>query len=159
MKTRNIPAVLLLFVLASCKTDFSPDSYEVGSVGTVNRAVEGVIISVREVKIQGNTGTGAAAGGIAGGVGGAAVIGGGDGASAVVGAIGGALVGALAGNAIEKRSSKQRGYSYVVKTGNGSLLTLVQGADVKLKVGQRVIVEYGPRSRIIPYPEKKEKKE
>lgn len=154
MKIHNALAILILFILASCKSNFSGDVYDVGSVGTVGRAVKGVIISVREVKIQGTTGVGAGAGAAAGAVGGAAAFGSDDPASAIVGAIGGAVLGGITGNALENESSKQRGYEYVVETENGSLLTLVQGLNEKLKVGQEVIVQYGPRSRVIPYPAK-----
>ena len=53
----------------------------------------------------------------------------------------------------EKELTKQTGMEYVVKTGNGALITLVQSDDVPFKVSQRVIVVYGTRSRIIDDPD------
>ncbi len=41
---------------------------------------------------------------------------------------------------------------YVVETENGAVLTVVQGEDAALIVGQNVLVMYGSRSRVIADP-------
>jgi len=139
-------------VFAGC-ADVSPSSYSVGSVGQVNRAVRGTIISVRDVRIQGSqTGTGATAGAIAGGAAGSQL--GNDAAAHVAGAVGGAVVGALAGGAIEEGSTRQAGVEYVVETETGAIMTLVQGAEDRMSIGDHVLVLYGDRSRIIRDPGK-----
>ena len=61
----------------------------------------------------------------------------------------GAVIGALAGSAIEKGVTNQTGIEYVVKTDNGETLTLVQGPSPAFTVGQKVMVLYGKRARII----------
>lgn len=142
--------VLTLF---SCAPNVSVDTYAVGSVGQVNRAVQGIIISARPVKISGtNSGIGAGAGAGAGAAGGATL--GGDAAGMAVGAIAGAVVGGVAGVLTEEELTKQTGMEYVVKTGNGSLISVVQSDDVPFEINQHVIVVYGTRSRIINDPDR-----
>ena len=144
--------VSAMCLLAGC-ANVSPSTYSVGSVGQVNRAVRGTIISVREVKIEGSqSGAGATAGAIAGGAVGSQA--GNDAATHVVGAVGGAVVGALAGGALEEGSTRQRGIEYVVETETGAIMTLVQGPEDRLQIGDHVLVLYGDRSRIIRDPEK-----
>lgn len=135
------------FVVA-CTPNVSPDSYSVGAVGQVNRVVRGKVISARLVQISGTqTGVGAGAGAAAGAVGGSFV--GGNIRSNVVGAIGGAVVGGVAGALLEEGASRQKGMEYVIETENGAILTVVQGEDEALSIGQNVLVMYGSRSRVI----------
>lgn len=90
---------------------------------------------------------GATAGASAGGVAGSQI---GSSAEAnIIGAIGGAVIGGIAGAAAEDAASRQMGIEYVVEATNGALLTVVQGADVPLSVGQKVLVIYGEQSRVI----------
>ena len=143
-------SVLALF---SCAPNVSVDTYAIGSVGQVNRAVQGIIISARPVKISGTkSGIGAGAGAGAGAVGGAVL--GGDAPSMAVGAIAGAVIGGVAGALTEEALTKQTGMEYVVKTGNGSLISVVQSDDVPFEMKQHVIVVYGTRSRIIDDPDR-----
>src|ERR1017187_4822272 len=111
-----------IIALAGCAQNISPQTYSVGSVGQVNRAISATVISVREVNVAGTTGVGGGAGTAAG-----AVIGSGAGGNNsrgnIVGAIGGAVVGGLAGAAIEANATKQKGFEYVVETENGNLMT------------------------------------
>ena len=151
MRTRFffLSVLFLCFSLIACMRNISPDSYAVGSVGQVNRAVRGVIVSARQVDISGSqSGVGGAAGAAGGAVAGSAI--GGGTRENILGAIGGAVVGGIAGSAIEEGSSRQKGMEYVVETENGSLITVVQGIDPPLSVGRKVIVLYGTRARIIP---------
>lgn len=142
--------IFLIFqITTGCQTDISGNSYSVGSVGNVNRAVEATVISKREVHIHGNDAHGTALGATGGAVAGAAA--GGDNAiTAIGGAIGGAIIGGLAGGAVERNANSQKGIEYVLKTKNGALLTVVQGTDPSIDEGQKVIVLYGVKSRIIP---------
>lgn len=148
MRITNIVLLSLAASISACTPNVSPDTYAVGSVGQVNRAVRGTIISARLVDISGTqSGVGAGAGALAGGVGGSALGGGVRGN--IIGAVGGAVVGGIAGAVIEEGTSRQKGMEYVVETGNGALLTVVQGAEAPLAAGQKVIVMYGTRSRVI----------
>lgn len=90
------------------------------------------------------------AGGAAGAVAGSQI--GGSEAAGAVGAIGGLVVGAVAGAAMERSASSQAGREYVVETSNGALMTIVQGEEPALGVGQRVLVLYGNPARVIADP-------
>lgn len=149
------PIILLCALgLAGCQTDISSDYYRASSVGNVNRAVRGTVVSVRDVKVADESGTGTAAGAGLGAVGGASSTDSVGGAAAL--AIAGAVVGGVAGTAAEKAATKQPAYEYVVEASNGALLTLVQGGPDTFKVGEPVLVLYGSPSRIIRgQPDKK----
>lgn len=147
-RIRLIALLSAIALLGACAPNVSPSSYSVGSVGQVNRAVRGTILSARLVAIEGSqSGIGATAGAGVGAVGGSRI--GGDTRSNIVGAIGGAVVGGLIGSAVEANTTKQQGIEYVVQTENSALLTVVQGEEPLFKEGDRVIVLYGQRSRII----------
>lgn len=147
---RSVVLTLLLSALAACKTNVSPTSYSVGSVGQVNRTVAAKVISVRPVEINGTTGAGGTVGGAIGATAGSG-IGHGDRAN-VAGAIAGAVVGAVAGAAIEQSATRQSGFEYVVQTENDNLMTIVQGANPTFAVNDKVLVLYGAPSRLIPDP-------
>lgn len=42
------------------------------------------------------------------------------------------------------------GFVYVVKLNSGTIVSVAQAEDLKLKVGQRVLVVYGRHTRILP---------
>lgn len=147
-------AILLILPLAllmgACTDNIGANQYNTSSVGQVNRAMKGTIIAVRQVQVSDGDGqigklAGAAAGGVAG-----SMIGGGDTAH-ILGAIGGAVVGGIAGNAAQEGLSRQTGYEYTVELSNGNIVTITQGSDVILQVGQRCLVLYGDRARVVPY--------
>lgn len=145
------PVLLLVALLvAGCTPNVRPDSYSIGSVGQVNRSVGGVVVSAREVHIDGSRGGGAAAGGAVGAVAGSQV--GGSDAANAVGALGGLVVGAIAGAAVERNVSSQMGMEYVVETVNGNLMTVVQGAEPVFVPGTKVLVLYGSPARVIADP-------
>ena len=135
-------------LISGCKTDISGNSYKVGSVGNVNRAVEGVVISKRFVDISGTQAAGATTGGVAGAVAGGAA--GGDSPLGIVaGAVGGAVIGGISGALIEESATRQGGCEYVIKLNNGSLFTVVQGKEPEINEGDAAILLYGPKSRLI----------
>lgn len=141
--------LLITLLLSGCQRDLSPDAYNVSAVGQVNRVVRGIVISARPVDISGSkSGVGAGAGALAGGVAGSSI--GGNARTNIIGAVGGAVVGGVAGAVVEEGSTRQTGMEYVVEATNGALLTVVQGDNKPLAVGQTVLVIYGNPSRIIP---------
>ena len=144
-------AVFICLGAVSCKPNISPDSYSVGSVGQVNRVVRGVIVSARAVAISGtNTGIGAGAGAIAGGAGGSAI--GGSTEANIAAGVAGAVVGGLIGAMTEQEMTRQTGMEYVIEAENGALITIVQGDESPLGVGEKVLVMYGGRARVIKSP-------
>ena len=62
----------------------------------------------------------------------------------------GAVIGGLAGTAADRALTTQGGMEYVVQLDGGQAVTLVQGPDTQIPVGQRVLVLYGERARIVP---------
>lgn len=145
-----LPATLLI---SACAGEIGANQYETSAAGRVNSARAGVVISVRQVKVATSDGQmGSLAGGVAGGAAGSMI--GGNTAVNVIGAVGGAVIGSLAGSAAQEKLSSQTGFEYIVKLDNGSVVTITQGSDNILSVGQRCIVldaTRGERARVIPY--------
>lgn len=153
-KTILALALIPVLTLNSCARNISSNVYQASAVGETSFTYQGSILSVRTVTVkhsetlEGNTlgvGVGGAVGGIAG-----SHVGGGSGSA--VGAIGGAVLGGLAGAMVEDKLKEQQAFEYVVKLTNGQVMTVVQGTDVALAVGQRVfvMVSHDGRSRITP---------
>ena len=151
MKTHSTALALVAAAfLAGCANTTDPRTYSVGSVGQVNRSVSGTVISARIIRIDANTGTGGAIGGMTGAVAGSGI--GGSTRANAVGAIGGAVVGAVIGNAIESGNSQHQGMEYVITTPHGSLMTIAQGMEPTFKEGDKVIILYGSPARVIKDP-------
>ena len=130
----------VLMLTAACTSNIGADDYAVQNVNTVQSAQIGTIISVRKVIVRNENGGGALLGTVAGGVAGSQI---GRGSTAgVLGALGGAIQDGL---------SKQAGYEYVIQLQNGGVVTVTQGNDVLMTVGEKCLVIYGPQARVIPY--------
>lgn len=147
-KSIALLALPIALMLNACTSNIGANQYATSSVGEVNRAMKGVVISVRPVVVQSDNNAGTLIGGALGGVAGS-TIGGGDTAH-ILGAIGGAVVGGIAGDAAQNQLSKQQGYEYVIQLDNGNVVTVTQGDDVILSPGQKCIVLYGKQARVIP---------
>lgn len=146
---------MVALMLSGCARELGSSNYTSGSVGEASETHEGVIKQVRVVTVDAHDELehnvlggllGAAAGGYAG-----SGIGKGSGQDAAI--IGGALLGATAGAFAEKKIKQQQAYEYTVQLNNGRMLTVVQGSDTMLSVGQRVRVHvsYQGRSRVVAY--------
>lgn len=156
MNARRALVLGAALAVAGCVSNVSPDTYSVGSVGHVNRTITATVVSTRTVAIDGASGAGGMTGGGAGAVAGSSL---GDGSRAnALGAIGGAGIGSIAGAALERNVTRQRGIEYVVQTGNDNLMTVVQGAAPLFAVGQRVLVLYGSPTRIIADPRRQSRR-
>ena len=142
-----VSIILISTALVGCQTDVSSDYYRASSVGNVNRAVRGVVISSRVVKVSDESGVGTSSGAAAGAITGANMSD--NAAGAAVLAIAGAVAVGVAGTMAEKAITKHEAYEYVVEASNGALLTLVQGGPTAFNVGESVLVIYGSPSRII----------
>lgn len=155
-KARFVAVALLstALVTAGCARQISPDVHTGRVAGETLRTYEAVIESVRIVQIQESdtlerNKTGQLLGSIAGGAAGARF---GDGWGRVLAIAGGAIIGAVAGSLVEQEVKRQDAAEYIVRTYDGELLTLVQGPEPLLAVGQRVFVQESTRGRgrIIP---------
>ena len=144
----------LVMPLSNCTRNIQAGTYASGHVGETMTSYVGTVIAKRAVEVaetermQDNV-LGMGAGGIAGGVIGHQI---GGGRGNTLATLGGAAVGALAGTVIQNELGKQQGLEYTVQLDNGTLKTIVQGTDINLNVGQRVILHEGRRgrSRIVP---------
>jgi outer membrane lipoprotein SlyB len=154
MKKNIVIAALVgaSLLTSACAPKLGGNDYSVRGVGQVSQTTKGTITAAHPISIHGKDGS-LGAGGIIGGLTGAVLgstIGGGKG-RLVTGALG-ALGGGAAGHVIEQKLSEQDGMEYQVQTDRGETLTIAQGADPMMSVGQRVlIIQGGPdRSRIVP---------
>jgi outer membrane lipoprotein SlyB len=148
-----VVALAATAALAGCARQIGGEVYEGRSLGSAVSTYRGVVESARYVTVQesdtlqGNT-TGGLIGGVAGGAAGAR-FGQGYGKALAIGA--GALIGATAGALAEQRLSRQEAIEYVVRTTDGQLFTVVQGAEDPFPAGTPVFVQLGGggRARVI----------
>lgn len=145
--------LLALSLLAGCAKNISSDEYAEDDVGSITQTYKGVIIASRPVKVTGGDSlsdnkAGAIGGGVAGGLLGSQL---GQGRGSVVGLVVGAAAGALGGSLAEKGLKSQEGMEYTIELDSGRIMTIVQGIQPTLYVGQHVLVMVGSkgRSRIV----------
>jgi outer membrane lipoprotein SlyB len=149
-----ITAIASGLILSGCERNISSNVYSAASVGEASFSYQGVIVSARQVMVKeseylaGNK-QGIAIGGITGAVAGSAIGGGsGNAAATILGGVAGATAGAF----VQDKLTQQNAFEYVVKLTNGQIMTVVQGLDSVMAVGQRVmvLVSHDGRSRVIP---------
>lgn len=146
-----LPAALIAATLTGCTPNISPDSYNVCATGQVNQTLKATVSSCRVVKVQGtNSGMGTLGGAALGAIAGSAI---GGGRMSLLTAVGGGLVGAGVGRAAEGHFTSQFGMEYIVKTANGSMMSVVQGPNPTFQRGQHVLVIFGQQARIIADPD------
>jgi outer membrane lipoprotein SlyB len=136
------------FFLAGCAETLSPNTYTAKQAGRVNKVVPATIVSMRPVNISTNTGIGGLAGVVAGAAAGSAI--GGGSRMNIIGGTGGALAGGYLGNKVEGAFSNEKGTEYVLRTKDGSYLTVTQVDELNLRIGQKVLIMYGSTTRIVP---------
>lgn len=140
--------VVVALGLNACATRSSSGSvYREGEARRAQTIEMGVVESVRQVTIEGDTnGVGTATGAIVGGVAGSNV---GGGSGRTLGAVLGAVAGGIAGQALERNATTREGVEITVKMDNGSLRAYVQDAGETFRPGERVrIVSGGGTSRV-----------
>ncbi len=162
MKLSNITRASFILItlcsvvglLSGCARQISSHVYSENCVSEASEAYRGVIVNVRQVRIQNseklddNT-TGMFAGGVSGAVIGSQI--GRNGGNGIA-TLAGALLGVAVGASIEKDLSSQNAFEYVVQLANGELRVVIQGMDVIFSPGQAVLmlVGYCGRPRLIP---------
>ncbi|HUW28174.1 MAG TPA: glycine zipper 2TM domain-containing protein [Sulfuriferula sp.] len=131
----------IAFSLGGCAGGLGSSDYSRSQARTAQEVHMGVVVAVRNVKIEGTktpigTGAGAVVGGVAG-----SELGGGRGS--LVGAVVGAVAGGLAGSAIEEGVTRQNGLEITVRLDSGRTLAVTQADDEDIRVGDRVRVLSG----------------
>ncbi len=147
MAVRRLLGAALLAGLASCGSNYSPNTYSSTAVQQANPVDQGVIVGAREVAVSADTTVGAVTGAAAGGVAGSQV---GDGVTSAFGAIGGTLIGGLAGSAAQHVEGDTKAYEYIVRKTNGDLISVTQQDKEELQIGVHVLVIAGKQARIVP---------
>ncbi|MBV8679603.1 MAG: glycine zipper 2TM domain-containing protein [Aquitalea sp.] len=140
-----------LGLLAGCATSDSATVYSQGQMRHAQTVQLGTVISVNNVKMEGQNNElltlgGAALGGLAG-----SNIGGGKGA--IAGGIVGALAGGFGANAAQRTIGSKNALEVTVKLDDsGRMVSIVQDADIPLNVGQRVrLLTGGGNDRVVPF--------
>ncbi len=140
--------------LGACARQISPGVYTGDHVGEVRETYVGTLQSARVVLVQEDelledNRTGGLLGGVAGGAAASRI---GQGTGKAVAIAGGALAGAALGAMAERSVKRQEAMEYIVRLDNGALLTVVQGLQPQIGVGQRVYVQESARgrSRVLP---------
>mgnify|MGYP001201332807 FL=1 len=130
-----------LTALGGCASSNSGAVYGRGQARGEQTVRFGQVEHVRAVQIEGTrSGVGTAAGGVVGGVAGSST---GAGRGSAVGAVIGAVIGGVAGSAAEEGATRRAGIEITVKLDSGSMVAIVQEADEKFEVGERVRILSG----------------
>src|SRR6266850_1449609 len=116
MKHATPAALLLCAALTSGCASVGPQVYNASEARSVESVQYGTVVSVRPVEIKGDR--------------------------AVVGTLAG-VGGGVAGNAIEQRTTTQKGEEIVVRLDSGETIAVVQGGWQDFAAGQRVQVVTG----------------
>ena len=143
--------IVALAVLAGCTTA-SPDVIGRQDANRMSTVLDGTVLSVRDVTVEGSqSGVGASAGGVVGAIAGSSVGGRRDSAA---GAVLGAVAGAVAGNAVERMTTREEAVEIMVQLSNGERRAIVQAKGSEaLKAGDRVvIVTTGGKARVSRAP-------
>ena len=148
---RTALALALAATLAACSTT-SPDVISRNDAQRMSNVLDGVVLSVRPVTVEGNqSGAGAVAGGVVGGIAGSSV--GGRRESGVVGILA-AVAGSVVGNAIERNATREEALEIMVQLKSGERRSVVQAkGSESLNAGDRVIlVTTGGKVRVTRAP-------
>ena len=151
MKLICICAAAAALMLGACSTT-SPDVIKREDAQRMSNVLDGVVLSTREVTVEGSqSGVGAAAGGVAGGVAGSTV---GKGKGAIVGGVLGAVAGGVAGNVIERGATREDALEILVQLKSGERRAIVQarGAETLNPGDQVIIVTTGGKARVVKAP-------
>lgn len=137
--------------VAGCSTT-SPDVIDRHDAQRLSSVLDGTVLSLRPVVVEGTqSGIGATAGGVVGGVAGSSV--GGSREAVAVGIIG-AVVGGVVGNAVERFGTREQAVEIIVQLRSGERRSIVQAqASEELKPGDAVIlVTTGGKVRVTKAP-------
>jgi outer membrane lipoprotein SlyB len=134
-----VGSAVVVLALAACASS-SPDVIQRGDAQRLAQVQDGVVLSVRNVVVDGSqSGIGAAVGGVVGAIGGSA----GSGVqreAQVLGVLAG-VAGAAAGNAIERFSTKEDAVEILVQLKGGERRAIVQAkAGETLAAGDAVVL-------------------
>lgn len=149
--SRTLLALATAFALAACTTT-SPDVVSRNDAQRMATVIDGVVLSVRPVVVDGTqSGIGGVTGGVVGGIAGSSV--GGRREAAVIGVLG-AVVGGVIGNATERAATREDAVELLVQLKNGERRAIVQakGGETLAEGDAVIIVTTGNRVRVTKAP-------
>ena len=134
--------------VAACAPTNTNSTYSGADIGRSATVSYGVIVSMRNVTVQGQGGggVGTVAGAVAGGIAGSFI--GGGGRSNALGAIGGAVLGGVAGTAIENGANQGQAVEFIIREDSGQTISVVQTNEENFRPGERVVLTRGSRTRL-----------
>lgn len=145
-------ALLITFIfITACTPELSPNQYYAENIGCAQQVEYGKVTKINVVQVgsrRDNAGplVGTAAGATVGSsIGGASRVN-------ILGALGGAVIGNIAGRGFGKAVTTQKAFRYIIHMENGRNISIVQGCEPTLHVGQRVMVLTGgaAKDRVVP---------
>jgi len=153
MRRFSMATVVIAVALAvgGCATS-SPDVVQRGDAQRMSQVEDGVILSVRNITIDGSqSGVGTAAGGVIGAVAGSSIGGRRD---SIVGGVLGAVVGGMIGNAVERQGTREDGVELLIELKGGERRAVVQsrGNDSLYPGDKVIIVTTGSKVRVSRAP-------
>ena len=157
---RKIQSLILISILTlgGCATGgFSPDVVSRDAAAKSQYVQSGVVVSIRNVTIEGDRTSGNIFGSILGAIVGSNIGGEGDETTQEVGAVVGTAVGSVVGQNVSENLSRKPGVEIIVKfDSNNREISIVQempeDVDYSFRAGDQVrIVRSGGKSRVVPY--------
>lgn len=134
--TKMTVILLLVFIVTGCATSRSGMLYTREQARQVQQVETGVVVQVTQVQIEGTkTPIGALGGAAIGSIAGSSV---GKGKGSDIAAIVGGMVGWLVGSAVEEGTTRKNALEITVKLDSGTVISVVQEADVPFTTGDRI---------------------
>ena len=145
-------ALIVAAGLGACASS-SPDVIQRGDTQSLSQVQDGVVLSVRNVTVDGSqSGIGAAVGGVVGVIGGYSASGV-QREGQVLGVLAG-VAGAAAGNALERFSTREEAVEILLQLKGGERRAIVQakGSEVLVPGDAVILVSNGSKSRVTKAP-------
>ena len=158
IKKIHILILLSILALGGCATGgFSPDVVSRDAAAKSQYVQSGVVVSVRNVTIEGDRDSGNLFGSILGAIVGSNIGGDEDETTREVGAVVGTAVGSVVGQNVGESLSRKAGVEIIIKLDtNEREISIVQempeDVDYSFRAGDKVrIVRSGGKARVVPY--------
>ena len=158
IKRTQLIVLLSLLALGGCATGgFSPDVVSRDTAAKSQYVQSGVVISVRNVTIEGDRDSGNVFGSVIGAIVGSNIGGDDDETTQQVGAVVGTAVGSVVGQNVSENLSRKPGVEIIIKLDSNErevsiVQEIPQDVDYSFRAGDKIrIVRSGGKARVVPY--------
>jgi outer membrane lipoprotein SlyB len=117
---KSIFVLLIGLTIASCSKDLPPGEYDANEIGKVKKVIPGVIISKRPVNLHRQSSDSSLR-----------------------------VKGSADSNLMDGGYNQTHGMEYVIKLNTGTIISVVQAEDLRLKNKQKILVIYGRHTRVV----------